>query len=200
MTQRVDVSPHGERRDALDQRWSGFLGACGFVPVAAPNDPGRALDIVAVVEPAGLLLTGGNDLACVGGDAPERDRTEAALIDWAIRTKRPILGICRGMQVLLARFGCDLVRVEQHVAVRHAIETVAGQSEVNSYHGFAVLDLQPPLEVLAHSPDGVIEGFRHPDYPIVGLMWHPERETPIRAADVRLVRDVFGGRVSRLAL
>lgn len=78
VSQRVDCHPdRGERRDALDQRWPHFLAACGLLPVVLPNRPELGVPLLDRTAPAGLLLTGGNDLAVMGGDAPERDETEA---------------------------------------------------------------------------------------------------------------------------
>ena len=49
-----------------------------------------------------MVLTGGNDLAALGGDAPERDATENALLDAAESRRLPVIGVCRGMQVIQA--------------------------------------------------------------------------------------------------
>src|SRR5580698_10911742 len=100
ITQRVAVIPqYGERRDCLDQAWARFIAACGLLPLALPNIPEVALSLFRNVDVAGLLLTGGNDLAALGGDAPERDATENALVDDAEARGLPVLGVCRGMQL-----------------------------------------------------------------------------------------------------
>ena len=82
VTQRVAVVPaYGERRDCLDQAWSRFLAACGLLPVLLPNVMETALELCEAAGVGGLLLTGGNDLAQLGGDAPERDAVENSLLD-----------------------------------------------------------------------------------------------------------------------
>jgi hypothetical protein len=69
VTQRVAVDPpHGTRRDCLDQVWVKFLLACGLLPIPVPNSVDAALTIGG--QASGILLTGGNDLAAYGGDAP----------------------------------------------------------------------------------------------------------------------------------
>ena len=99
VTQRVAVVPErDERRDCLDQEWSRFLAACGLLPLLLPNVAEVALRLCGQIELAGLLLTGGNDLVAVGGDAPERDTTENALLDLAERSRLPVVAVCRGMQ------------------------------------------------------------------------------------------------------
>jgi N5-(cytidine 5'-diphosphoramidyl)-L-glutamine hydrolase len=193
VTQRVSVVPaYGERRDCLDQAWTKFLAACGLLPVVLPNVPEAALALCEVAGIAGLVLTGGNDLAVVGGDAPERDTLENILLDMAERRGLPVLGVCRGMQVIQQRFAIPLRRVEGHVAQRQFIRINGERKEVNSYHRFAAFDSRPPLEAWAVADDGVVKAVRHSAEPITGIMWHPERCSPFSPADVVLFRQVFG--------
>ncbi|PKL76273.1 MAG: gamma-glutamyl-gamma-aminobutyrate hydrolase, partial [Candidatus Melainabacteria bacterium HGW-Melainabacteria-1] len=102
ITQRVaEVAAYSERRDALDQRWYSLLAQAGLLPMLLPNQPDMALELVSRLQPAGLLLSGGNTLSVYGGDAPERDATERALLSgWALPEQKPVLGVCRGMQLL----------------------------------------------------------------------------------------------------
>jgi len=192
ITQRVSVIPaYGERRDCLDQAWTRFLAVCGLLPVILPNTTEAALALCEGPDIRGLVLTGGNDLAMLGGDAPERDAVENALLDWAERRSLPVLGVCRGMQVIQQRFAIPLRRVEGHVAQRQFIRIDDETREVNSYHCFAAFDSRPPLEVWAVAGDGVVKAIRHCAAPIMGIMWHPERSTPFSPADVALFRQVF---------
>ncbi|MGA3211821.1 MAG: gamma-glutamyl-gamma-aminobutyrate hydrolase family protein [Terriglobales bacterium] len=193
ITQRVSVLPaYGERRDCLDQAWTRFLSACGLLPVLIPNVTEAALALSEGTGVSGLVLTGGNDLAILGGDAPERDAVEKALLDLAERRKLPVLGVCRGMQVIQQRFGIPLRRVEGHVAPRQVIRIEGEQREVNSYHRFAAFDSRPPLDVWAVADDGIVKAIRHSAQSITGIMWHPERSAPFSQADVALFRHVFG--------
>jgi gamma-glutamyl-gamma-aminobutyrate hydrolase PuuD len=193
ITQRVSVVPaYGERRDCLDQAWTKFLAACGLLPVLLPNITETALALCEGASVAGLVLTGGNDLAAFGGDAPERDVMENILLDMAQRRRLPVLGVCRGMQVIQQRFAVPLRRVEGHVAQRQVIRIDGERKEVNSYHRFAAFDSRPPLEVWAVADDGVVKAIRHSAEPITGIMWHPERSSPFSPADVVLFRQVFG--------
>jgi N5-(cytidine 5'-diphosphoramidyl)-L-glutamine hydrolase len=192
ITQRVSAVPtYGERFDCLDQEWTKFLGACGLLPVLLPNVIEAALALCEGTGIAGLVLTGGNDLAALGGDAPERDVVENALLDFAERRELPVLGVCRGMQVIQRRFAIQLCRVESHVAHRQVIQVEGEPREVNSYHHFAAFDSHPPLDVWAVATDGVVKAIRHSTQPITGIMWHPERFVPFSPADVALFRRVF---------
>jgi len=66
ITQRVSVIPeYGERRDCLDQAWPRFITACGLLPLVLPNIPDVALALCDGSNIAGLVLTGGNDLAAL---------------------------------------------------------------------------------------------------------------------------------------
>jgi N5-(cytidine 5'-diphosphoramidyl)-L-glutamine hydrolase len=192
ITQRVSVIPaHGERRDCLDQAWTKFLATCGLLPLLLPNVTEAALVLCEGAGIAGLVLTGGNDLAVLGGDAPERDAVENALLDLAERRRLPVLGVCRGMQVIQQRFAVPLRRVEGHVAHRQIIRIDGRPREVNSYHHFAAFTSRPPLDVWAVADDGVIKAIRHSTQHTTGIMWHPERSAPFSPADVVLFRQVF---------
>jgi putative glutamine amidotransferase len=199
LTQRVeDLPDRGERRDAIDQQWAPFLESQGLLPVPLPN---LVADVAGFVDPldVGLVvLTGGNDLEHLPGavnPAPERDRTERALLDLATERGIPVLGVCRGLQHLAVLAGGTLAPVEGHRACRHPVEVVAGAPwplrdgrEVNSFHDWGIRpeelgDLVP----LAHAPDGTVEAACHPTRPQVGIMWHPERD-PADDADRELIR------------
>jgi putative glutamine amidotransferase len=175
----------------LDQAWTRFLAACGLLPVLLPNYTEAALALCEGDAICGLVLTGGNDLAICGGDAPERDAVENALLDLAAERGLPVLAVCRGMQLIQQRFAIPLRRVEGHVAQRQLIRIAGEPREVNSYHCFAAFDSHAPLDVWAVADDGVVKAIRHSSLPITGIMWHPERSAPFSPSDVALFRQVF---------
>lgn len=192
VTQRVVVDlKTGERRDALDQNWTPFLAACGLLAVAAPNHRKTALTLWRTLEPTALVLTGGNDLLALGGDAPERDETELALLRAALQADVPVLAVCRGMQLLLSHFGGALEEVEDHVARRHRVVSGHHARTVNSYHRYGTRRAPTALQVMAMADDGIIEAVEGRDHRLLGLMWHPERETPFDPADIALVRTIL---------
>jgi putative glutamine amidotransferase len=140
---------------------------------------------------AGLLLTGGNDLAAVGWDAPERDATENALLAMAEQRHLPVIGVCRGMQLLQQRSGVTLQRVAGHVTAHQTIEVEGVPTDANSYHGFGAFESREPYTTWAVAQDGVIKAVRHRTLPVTGVMWHPERTQPAAAADIALFKRVF---------
>ncbi|MFJ9742824.1 gamma-glutamyl-gamma-aminobutyrate hydrolase family protein [Streptomyces sp. NPDC101166] len=182
----------GERRTALDVRWPAFLARCGLVAVPLPAEPGLAVAVVESVPLAGIVLSGGEDLAHYGGDAPERDATERALLARCLETGRPLLGVCRGMQVVADHFGAALRQVDGHVAARHEVCVGHGVRTVTCYHRWAAVELPETLAVTARRGE-VVEGLRALTAPVHGVMWHPEREQQPDEADVALFRSVFGG-------
>ncbi|MEQ1568980.1 MAG: type 1 glutamine amidotransferase [Myxococcota bacterium] len=191
-TQRVDSVPgRAERRDALDQAWSTFLLRCGLLPIPVPNVPEAAEALMDQVPFDGVLLTGGNDLASYGGDAPERDQVERSLLKRALDERRPVLGVCRGMQLLLDAFDTPLVEVPGHVSPRQEIEVDGAPAMVNSYHRWGCREVGGGLQVWARASDGVVKAVRHPERRLVGIMWHPERMDPLREEDVALFREQF---------
>lgn len=194
-TQRVEiVESYGERRDCADQRIAGFIKDCGFLPVPVPNQPEIAKGIVKELPVAGIILTGGNSLVKYGGNASERDDTDRELICVAIEKGIPLYGFCRGMQSILDYFGNELGNVKGHVAVRHQIVGREHTAEVNSYHNQACQILSSDeLQVIMQAQDGAIEKISHKSLPIIGTMWHPERENPFRKMDVEMIKNLFGG-------
>jgi len=209
VTLRVDVwSERGERRDAIDQRWVELLAACGCQPVLLPNHLRVAQRLVEQLPLDGFVLTGGGDLTAYGGASPERDELEQWLLDYASARGTPLLGVCRGMQAIQHRWGVRLAPVEGHVATRHLVSApdstafsgsaAASSSSAspirrNSYHRYAARATAAELAVTAVAEDGVIEAVAHRGLPIRGIMWHPEREQPFMASDLRMIQLLFRG-------
>lgn len=194
-TQRVDlVESYDERRDCADQRITKLLSTCGFLPVPVPNNPNVAKKLVQILNPVGIILTGGNSLVKYGGNAEERDATDKVLIDISVLNRIPLYGLCRGMQSILDYFGNTIVQIDGHVAVRHVIHGKEGEMCVNSYHTQGCIEVSHnEIEVLMKSEDGVIEKIRHKKLPILGTMWHPERENPFRELDIEMIRGFLEG-------
>lgn len=202
ITQRVmDNSSYFERNDLLDQRWISFLQELGFWVTLMPNNLEYAKKMFSFDNFDGILLTGGNSLVRYGGDAPERDEVEEFLLDLAYKYNLPVLGICRGMQVIQNFFSNNLAFIEGHVNTRHSLEVVDGHrlshivneyKDVNSYFTFGSTVVVGDLKKVAQTREGVIMSVEHCEKPIYGIMWHPEREKTINVSDIKLFNLVFG--------
>jgi len=182
----------------------------GGVPVALPPQLSTACLNRLLRGLDGLLLTGGGDMdpACFGEEphatvydvAPSRDSVETAAVRAIIDRRRPVLAICRGIQVLNVALGGTLyqdVASDPGTQIRHGQEaprdqpshkvTVAPGSrlarilgsdeiEVNSMHHQAVKALGAGLTAVAWAPDQIVEGVELDDASrfALGVQWHPE--------------------------
>lgn len=156
----------------------------------------------------GLILSGGGDISpdLYGGKNHQeiyginsvRDRTEISAVKYAIEHQLPVLGICRGIQIMNVALGGTLIehipdladktvvhRLPEECECLHSVRLIPdsltgrifGQAEINvhSFHHQAVRDLAAPLKAAAHSSDGIIEAIELPNHPFfIGVQWHPE--------------------------
>jgi putative glutamine amidotransferase len=182
--------------------------AGGLAAMLPPDDPAHAAAAVARLD--GLVIAGGPDVEPVrygaephprtGPPARERDAWELALIDAALTARVPLLGICRGMQLLNVALGGTLVQhLDGHAEVvgifgNHAVKPVPGslyagvvpeETSVPSYHHQAVDRLGTGLVPSAYADDGTVEALELPSGEgwVLGVQWHPEM-----GEDVRVMR------------
>ena len=187
VTMRVlEAQGYHEPRDALAQDWSSFISAA--LPNAAwlplPNLGANKIRIYC--EKWGinrLILTGGEDI----GVSTIRDETERDLLVWAKERAVPVLGVCRGIQMMAVWAGVALKPVEGHVRTRHLLRGDF-MHEVNSFHNYGLADCPHGFEVTARAEDGEIEAIRNTEQNWEGWMWHPERENPFQSADIDRLR------------
>ncbi|WP_292592492.1 gamma-glutamyl-gamma-aminobutyrate hydrolase family protein [Mesorhizobium sp.] len=177
-----------------------------ILPYAEADDMSEVLNLI-----SGLVLTGGKDFStelygaaphpAVQGIVPERDNFEFELAHSALNRSMPILGICRGMQLLNVvgggiiyphtldefanaldhRDGTPLdktaheVRIERSSLLWRACGEQPSSFPVNSMHHQAIKQLAPVFVVSARAEDGVVEAFEAPGRPfVIGVQWHPE--------------------------
>lgn len=159
--------------------YAAAVAACGGRPVVLP--PGSGLDLLDIVD--GVVLTGGDDL----GTDPARDAEETALVHATVAAGIPLLGVCRGLQVLAVALGGRLVDVADHLhpGTGHAVTTQPGSlvhrllgatATTSALHRQAVADPGPHGRATAWAMDGTVEAVEpcDPAIPALGVQWHPE--------------------------
>jgi putative glutamine amidotransferase len=203
------VGREPELRYSVHRGYADAVWAIGAVPVVLtpPPDGGAgaiARYVGAVLSCDAVCATGGGDISPhLYGDEPEpglmsvdaaRDAAEVAAVRACVEAGVPVLGICRGIQLVAVALGGalhqDLARAgydhhweeeRQHEPV-HGVEAdpgtaaataLAGARRVNSVHHQAVRRTGPSLRASAWSDDGVIEAVEGPG--VLGVQWHPER-------------------------
>lgn len=175
------IQEYVETRDCLSSDWPAILGEMGIAPHPVPNIGETAISILDSIAPDLLILTGGDDI----GETPQRDMTEFALLDHALEKGLPVLGVCRGLQVINAHFGGTLADVEGHASAVHDVEITTpwqpfygNRAKVNSFHNNAITTdgLATGLVSAATDADGYVEGAILPGKPLAAVMWHPERK------------------------
>ena len=189
---RLPATATSFTRDALDADWSTWFRThwpgVAYVPVPNFEQPEEALAYVAVWGLNGFVFSGGED----PGSSPARDAVEAALLDHAVRHRLPLLGICRGMQVLHRYSGGALAEQPGHLGMMHGVQANGGLVQVNSWHRLTITELALGWRALAVAEDGTIEAMQHLNLPLLGLMWHPERVRGERDPSCAWIDSLFG--------
>lgn len=173
---------YSEKRDALSRDWPIFLEKLDVYPLLVPNSISNVKEFLDEMKPNAIILSGGENI----GENPERDLIESSLIEYGINNNLPILGVCRGMQILNHYFGGSISssKNKNHVDTNHLIKTnqrlgSKNNVQVNSFHDNIILktDLSKNFEILAEcESDQTIEAIVNKKSLLVGVMWHPERE------------------------
>lgn len=229
MRPRIGITSWHHRDD--DERWEAVLEGypravleAGGLPLILPiAHPASTLTEAYLDAIDGLLLTGGADihpafygqivLERCGEIDEERDRFEVELVHAARSRDLPLLGICRGLQVVNVALGGSLYQDlsyrnatdpahqsprERRGESAHQIAITEGsrladilgvrELRVTSTHHQIIRDLAPGLTINAVAPDGVIEGIEGPGRLLLAVHWHPERMFTSQAEQLALFR------------
>ena len=209
-----------EETITVDERQVTLKGNDGVIALAtwSANDYSYSIYVSAGMAQwlalcGGFVLPGGGDVApTYYGQSPVpqltstdrlRDNVELTLCRAAAQHKKPLLGICRGAQVLNVAFGGTLwqdIPAQCRAAICHYQDSAArgelfhsltlapdsllarimgpGQHECNTFHHQAVRDVAPGFAAAAHAPDGLVEAVESADGLALGVQWHPENLAP----------------------
>ncbi|MHB0963464.1 MAG: gamma-glutamyl-gamma-aminobutyrate hydrolase family protein [Gemmatimonadaceae bacterium] len=203
------TTPAKYSRVRVNEAYVRALQSVGLVPLVVPPSlsPDETRAVVARV--AGVVLSGGEDVDPARYGAARhpatqkpkagRDFTELALVEAARDARRPLLAICRGLQLLNVALGGTLVQdlgMLRPGEIGHSLESSrthrvhgvtilsgsrlaaaigASAIDVNSIHHQAVDTLAPSLRATAYAPDGVVEAVETTgDWWTLAVQWHPE--------------------------
>lgn len=198
ITQRIEyLKKRNETVDMLDHKLIDFTIRCGLIPVLIPNNIYKTnlsnsknyiffKKWIRQYSLSGIILSGGNDI----GEFKQRDNLEKLLIKYAKNHRIPLLGICRGMQLLSKLYGSNLKRVKNHIKSFHKISGVINQ-RVNSFHKYSILKCPKEFKITSTSSDGEIESIKHIYLPWEAWMWHPERNKNYNLKDIKRVKNLF---------
>jgi putative glutamine amidotransferase len=213
--QAIDGIPADLPRSwVMNQRYLVALAAAGAAPSLIPLFDDQPDTLRALYDRLdGVFVAGGVDVdpasygaaphPRLGRIDPPRDRVELRLVEWAMAEGKPVLGVCRGVQVLNVAAGGTLFQdcaTQIPGAIKHdylptegwardylahqvelsggsRLHAIFGQgtTRVNSMHHQAVQRIGAGLVPTAHAPDGVVEALERPDHPfLLGVQWHAE--------------------------
>jgi len=215
-TQTQEAIPGQLPRDWIaGQKYVHVLTSCGALPWLIPLLPGDEATLRGIYDRLdGVLLTGGVDVdpseygeskqSCCHETDAARDWTETRLVRWAAADRKPLFGICRGIQMINVALGGTLyqdLREQRPGSIRHdyfptstefsrsylahpvhveadsRLRRVLGAETltVNSMHHQGLRQLAPGLRATGFAPDGLVEGFEGADGQyLLGVQWHPE--------------------------
>ena len=188
-----------EKRDILSHDWIKLFNEYNFEPVLIPNNLKNLESFLDYHAIDGFILSCGDNI----GDDHERDITEKTILKYAIEHTIPLFGVCRGLQVINNYFdGTHLITTNKnHVKKNHNINLSGIVSEqldlternVNSFHDNIINNdmLGKDLHPFAISDsDQTVEGIFHSNFPILGVMWHPERNIDLES-EKNLIKNTF---------
>lgn len=204
----TDVDKEGKQ--VLHHNYVQAIIRAGGLPLIVPiGVEGSTTQVVELID--GLLLSGGGDIdpllfgeephPNLGQVAPARDLVELELTRQMMKCDKPILGICRGIQVLNVAAGGtvyqDIYKQHDHMILQHAqkaptghpshfvqlkkgsfLAELAGSDQilVNSFHHQSLKDVPKPFIVTGFATDQIIEAIESVQHHfVVGIQWHPER-------------------------
>ena len=185
ISQRRDGVPNrNEERDGMDVRFASIFYELGFLPIPVCSELYDAVGYIEALKPDAILLSGGNDI----GEQPKRDALEVKLLNYAKDNGIPVLGICRGTQIINQYLGGTLLPLSGHVASNHVL---LGDWAITKD------TISDKLKILAYTEDGSVEVIQHKYLPWYGIMWHPERETILQENDKKLLFDILNSNLKK---
>ncbi len=209
ISQRVDLI-RNERRDSLDQNWFTILKSFDLEIFPIPNLLPNPINWIENQKIKAFILSGGNDLSFFEKSNQKkvdiyRDNLELLILEHCQKKKIPVIGICRGLQ-MMTYFTNKKINLEKninHVNSKHKLYLNVGEEfrffkkkkiiKVNSFHNFTIPcnEVSSELKIVYKDKDHYVEAVEHINLPWVGIMWHPEREEKLSDLFKNIVVSTF---------
>jgi len=206
------LTEDGVLKEFVNSRYFKPLNDRGFNTIMVSKNNPNNEEIFNLCD--GFLLTGGYDLnPLTYNEANDEnlseninddlDKLDKEIIEYALKHKKPLLGICRGHQSLNVFLGGTLYqdlkeKNDDHKSIKnnHIIKFVENNKfnlkkdfNINSYHHQAVKDVAPDLIEVAYHPDGTNEMLVHKTLPMFSVQWHPEINSD--SEESKIIFDIF---------
>ncbi len=197
ISQRIIKTEH-EIQFSLSNEWTELFNKYKDISILPLHDNTNLKELSINFNIAGVIISGGNNIYQNNSNyysndnfqSKIRDDFEIKLIKFSLENKIPLMGVCRGCQLLAYVNGYKIVNTVGHVATEHKL-IINKQSKylsqfldktklVNSYHDYGIEYNNHENEnivVTCLSEDNNIEALEYKNDKILGIMWHPERNT-----------------------
>ena len=197
ITMRISHAPgYDEPRDAIAKDWSKYMQSAfpDSQYLFIPNIEKNVIDFINKWEINVIILSGGDNI----GNYPQRDNTETILLEYALANDIPVIGICRGMQLIHDYFGGKIGAGDEsfannHRAKNHKVVISNSVFEVNSYHTNIIIEetIHKDFYIYARcTADNSVEGMKSKN--ILTMMWHPERDKIISSWNKKNIEEFLG--------
>lgn len=227
ITSSMDLNPDrlNDNRTLVSLDYSNSVINSGGIPIILPITDNLEVIKEQVKYFDGLILSGGGDpdpnlygedcLQELGNITPERDTFELTILDAFLKTKKPILGICRGLQLMNVFYGGTLYQDIKYLntSIQHRqrwladlpthdvnileednilFEIFGAKTRTNSFHHQMIKDLGSELTAIATANDGVVEAIQNKNHPFFyGVQWHPEMMASRGNLEMKKIFDKF---------
>jgi N5-(cytidine 5'-diphosphoramidyl)-L-glutamine hydrolase len=198
-TRVTETRGYSEKRDSIAQDWIKYMidQYPEYQWIIIPNLGMRTENYIEQWKLNAFILTGGDSI----GIYPERDQSESQILKYSIKNNIPVIGICRGMQLMhhyrkgKLKEG-DLNFRQIHRAKNHQIVLTGKKAITNSYHDLFIDEntLSKEFNVFARcADDDSIEGIISNS--LLGMMWHPERDKEYSNWNTKLIKNFIESNV-----
>jgi len=194
----TEAKTYYELRNSISFDIINYIQKMGFLPLLIPNNLINPVNFLKNFNVKGVLFAGGNNVnPKLYGSNEElddvydvRDKTEVEILNYALKLKLPIVGLCRGFHFLNVFFGGKIYNnIKGHVNTKHVLISKNSNFDsliINSFHNHGVRDKDIALSLtsIAKSEDGIIEAFENKKLKLLALQWHPERDSNGKEFDI----------------